>query len=90
MTLSKLNTLLNYFEKQAKVIDFKPRKTTFDDPDEFEKHVRNSDIEQRKSDLVDAILQTAALESESVFLDLDEQAFIDLKNYLNNWITSWT
>lgn len=87
--MKQINKLIKLLEKYAgEVVQLRPPKQ-FDNIEEFEAHVRKSPLDQRKTDLIESIMQTVALESESMYLDLDEQAFIDLQNYLRNWIQEW-
>jgi uncharacterized secreted protein with C-terminal beta-propeller domain len=89
--MKKLEQLLTIFEKHAgDVIPFKQKKTRYDNIDEFEQAVRGSDISDRQKEVIESIMQTTALESENQYLDIPEEAYMDLQNYLRNWITEWT
>jgi len=89
--MDKLNKLLIIFEKKAgEVIPFKSKKLHYDNIDEFENAVRNSDIESRKKEVIEAIMQTAGLESETAYLEIPEEGYIDLQKYLINWTNTWT
>jgi len=84
-----LKKLLNIFA--GEVIPFKAKAPTkFNNIDQFEQHVRGNDLSERQKDVIESIMQTAGLESESNYLDIPEEAYEDLQNYLKNWVQEWS